>query len=547
MKSGKNKSLSVVIALIVLVVLNIAAFLLPLPHTITFWVGYCYSILAVLVLLGCTMFLFDAQNQQRMFLRFPLASIAWWYFCLQIAASVWEISNIAVSYKMALIINSCLAGLFALALLASKTAGEYIETKDAEIAQKVNYLKNVQLLLSSVKTNDESLSDKIKALAEDFRFSDPMSHSSLGALEAEIESEISALKANIGDIEKAEKMIESISDLLKERNQRCRMLKSTPDEKPAAPKSGKNTALLVAIPTVLAAIALAFCFYIAPNDTYKKAVALYENEQYELAIAAFETLDGFKDSNAMIIACETAQKDEIYAQAQSLFADKEYAAAIELFESILEHKDSAQMIETVRQTELDDKYALAESFFNEHNYVEALQLYTELDGYNDSAQKIEQIQNRLATDDVLYYGTYNGQSIAWLMIGTEDNRMLLISQDCITDLPYNDELQDVSWNDSTLCAWLNGEFLSVFSDEQLADLVETETEGVVSKVFLLSTSEVQSIGRRTALQCGHNWWLRTEGTAAEAKYVNENGTVVNSGDSVVRANGVRPCIWISLE
>ena len=44
-----------------------------------------------------------------------------------------------------------------------------------------------------------------------------------------------------------------------------------------------------------------------------------------------------------------------------------------------------------------------------------------------------------------------------------------------------------------------------------------------------------------------DWWLRTK-TPAGMKYVYAGSEDINhTGESVVRALGVRPCVWISLK
>ena len=109
-------------------------------------------------------------------------------------------------------------------------------------------------------------------------------------------------------------------------------------------------------------------------------------------------------------------------------------SAIVAFESLGNYKDSKEMIESVKQKITEDKYALAESHFNTQNYVEAIKLYKDLGEYKDSKQKIEKISNRLATDDIIYYGSYQGKPIAWQVIKTENDRMLLIAKDSIISL-----------------------------------------------------------------------------------------------------------------
>lgn len=545
---NKKKGISAVAVLLVLVIFNAVAFLLPIEHTLTFWLGYSFATVAAALMLVSLIFLFDSAYKEKMFLRLPLVKLAWVYFILQTGIAGWEIAGLSASYLPALIINSCLTGFFIIALLASSAAGEAVEKQDAHIARKTLFLKNMQGMLSSIKTTDEELSGKLKKLNEDFRFSDPMSHSMLGELEQQIEAKVVMLKSEIKDKEKATQSIECISDLLSERNQKCRLYKNVKEETTDKDNSGvKYVTITIGVLGAIATIALVICSVIIPSNIYKSGMSLYENGEFEEAITVFEGLDGFSDSEKMVIACETGIKDNKYKDAQKLFNDKEYDAAITAFESLGNYKDSKEMIESVKQKITEDKYALAESHFNSQNYVEAIKLYKELGEYKDSKQKIEKISNRLATDDVLYYGSYQGNPIAWQVIKTENDRMLLIAKDSVCDLPFNDEIKNVEWSESSLCAWLNNDFMNAFSENQLSSIVAEKIDGTDHKAFLLEENDIEDIENKKVLSSNSDWWLRTKAKAeTNAMFVTKNGQLIKDGENVVRAKGVRPCIWIKL-
>ena len=503
MKLNRKKGISIAAALILLALFNTLAFLLPTVRGITFWIGYSFVTLAVVLFAAVMLFLFEKKKKKRTFLRLPLISVTWIYLILQTIVGLGQIFSPVFPYVPALIIDGCLAGFFIILLLASKAAGESIEKQEAHIAEKVYFINNMQLLLSPVKTDDAEIAQKINALSEDIKFSDPMSHSMLSELEKQIEAKIVLLKADVSDKEKAMADIESISDLLKERNQKCRMLKNVKEEKKAEDSSGvKYVAVTVGVLGALATVALVICFIIVPNNIYKTAMSLYENRQYTEAIAVFESLGTFRNSD--------------------------------------------EMVETVKQTIIENKYIQAEDYFESQNYLEAMKLYTELGEYKDCKQKIEQIQNRLATDNAVYYGTYQNQPIAWHVLQTEDDRMLLITKESICELPYNDEIKDVTWQESSLCNWLNNEFISSFSEEQLAGILTTKIDGADCKVYLLSKEEAEDLEDKPLLSGEKDWWLRTKADV-NAVYVTASGEIVEDGETVVRAKGVRPCIWIDLK
>ncbi len=502
---NKNKGISAVAIILVLGIFNAIAFLLPLTHTLTFWMGYGFTTISAIIMLASLLFLFDTNDKEQEFLRLPLVKLAWGYFIIQTILGILEITNFFAAYLPILIINCCLTGFYIIAILGSQAAGDSIEKQDAQVAEKIYFINNMQVLLSSVKTTDATVESAIHTLSEDFKYSDPMSHSMLSELEKQIEVKVISLKSEILDKDKTLVAIESISDLLKERNQKCKLLKNVKEPISQKDNSGvKYVATILGVFGIIATIVLIVLCVAIPKNQYDEGMALYEAELFEEAIVVFEKLDGFSNSKIMIDTC----KKNI--------------------------------------TERD--YDIAEGYFNKQEYIEAIIIYSSLGDYRDSKQKIEQIQNRLTTDDVFYYGSYGNKSIAWQVVETKDNKMLLISQNSICELPYNDEIKNVSWNESSLNFWLNNEFMSAFSVEQSSNILETDVDGNKYKVFLLSKEEIDDIENKKILKSDKDWWVRTKAeTNTNAMFVSNTGKLSEIGDEIVRSKGVRPCIWLDLE
>lgn len=105
----------------------------------------------------------------------------------------------------------------------------HIRSNDAYRRQKVAYIRTLSVTVKSYAslTSDYDLQQKIKRLASDFDYSDPISHDSLAQAEADIFAKVSALSAVVqsGDKAAAEGAINEISALLKMRNSQCALLK----------------------------------------------------------------------------------------------------------------------------------------------------------------------------------------------------------------------------------------------------------------------------------------------------------------------------------
>ena len=177
-----------------------------------------------------------------------------------------------------------------------------------------------------------------------------------------------------------------------------------------------------------------------------------------------------------------------------------------------------------------------------------MEIYTELGNYKDSKLRVEQIYNRLSEGDILYFGTYNGEPIAWKILKTESNKMLLITENPIAEKPFHDEIKKVTWETSYLRTWLNTEFFDSFSDAQKNQILATNTGSVEDKIFLFSLDEMVDLveSEKITFKTTDEWWTRTASDDG-IMYATFKGYVKTTGDQIVRDKGVRPAIWISLE
>jgi len=183
----------------------------------------------------------------------------------------------------------------------------------------------------------------------------------------------------------------------------------------------------------------------------------------------------------------------------------------------------------------------------------------------------------------------------WRILERQSGRMLVISEDILEERAYHNSSTNVTWADSDMRAYLNGEFYNSFSASDRAKIIQVtnknsdnqwfETLGGVDTndyIFLLSLEEVvKYFGNSGRLDSGsygnpwlindeYNenrkaymennstypswWWLRSPGEYNRfATYVHSDGTVDVGGvwqddiDNFYDYGGVRPALWLSLE
>ncbi len=190
--------------------------------------------------------------------------------------------------------------------------------------------------------------------------------------------------------------------------------------------------------------------------------------------------------------------------------------------------------------------------------------------------------------DTVTFGSYHGSS-KWKVLDKKDGKILLISEKCLDAMPYNTEREDVTWENSTIRAWLNGEFAEkAFSAKEFSSIASTKLDNpkntrfggakggnaTTDKVFLLSYDEAneyfpaESEEKTGMTGYAQNkeiwyytfrveegpcwwWWLRSPGLGqdmASIFYCNENffGGAANDGLTVETICAVRPAIWVDI-
>ena len=152
--------------------------------------------------------------------------------------------------------------------------------------------------------------------------------------------------------------------------------------------------------------------------------------------------------------------------------------------------------------------------------------------------------------DVVTFGSYS-----WYIIGKSDDGVTLLMQNNLMNKAYNDSNTNITWENSTLRTYLNGEFYNSFSDDDKAKITVTHNENPNNPgnstsggnetndyIYLLSIDEANALSD-TIRANGSWWWLRSPGDdSIYAAFVYADGNVATDGNRVAREHGVRPVL-----
>ena len=172
------------------------------------------------------------------------------------------------------------------------------------------------------------------------------------------------------------------------------------------------------------------------------------------------------------------------------------------------------------------------------------------------------------------------EPLEWIVLKQEGNRILCISKFLIDCKPYNDMLENVTWENCTLRKWLNNDFfVTAFSKEEqsriLMTTVKTPLHETNDHIFLLSYNMAEDyfdFDERAAKTTEYarkqgawflddpkeryanngSWWLLypedEEGLYDTLSCVNFDGYIESYADEVTAQTCcVRPVFWLDAE
>ena len=224
----KKGTLRAIAALgIVLVLYHLIVFMLPFTKNTVFWLSYGFTLTAFAVGAGAIVMAFvkngDAKSR---FYGFPIARLGLIYAAAQLidglvfmALGKWVIWWIpALIYALGL-------GVALLGLLGTEGTLEEIQTQDATLKKNVTLMRSLQSKVSQMAAQSDDAG--IKVLAEEFRYSDPVSSEAIAGAEADLAATVDELQAAFvdGDKDALAQLCRKASALLAERNRLCKLNK----------------------------------------------------------------------------------------------------------------------------------------------------------------------------------------------------------------------------------------------------------------------------------------------------------------------------------
>ncbi|MDE7051509.1 MAG: hypothetical protein K2O92_01165, partial [Lachnospiraceae bacterium] len=185
-------------------------------------------------------------------------------------------------------------------------------------------------------------------------------------------------------------------------------------------------------------------------------------------------------------------------------------------------------------------YYIAEKYNKEGSYAKALANYKKAQNKFDAEKKAFDIEKKIIAEavpgDVTRYG--RGK---WIILSKTERQALLLARDALPKKKFDKDGKNI-WHGSSLCNWLNKEFIKEFSPEERAviagqGMINEKDREIISVLDRVQYEKYKDVIKGT----DKSYWLKDSGSSeGNVCYVKEDASISeapsDNGDISVRSS-----------
>lgn len=224
----KRNTLRGVIGIGTLLVLYIlVVFLVPFVHTLAFWISFLFTLVAfgVTALSSYIAFVRKPDAKSR-FYGFPIAKIGVLYGMTQLAVGlVFMALGAWIPAWLAVLVYAVLLCAAVIGLISAEAVADEIGAQDEKLKGNVAFMCDLRSKVEQMAASCDL--PEVKRLAEEIRYSDPVSSEALTEVQKELSDAVEELRSAVAndDRENVSALCRRASAVLAERNRLCKLNK----------------------------------------------------------------------------------------------------------------------------------------------------------------------------------------------------------------------------------------------------------------------------------------------------------------------------------
>ena len=227
----KNQKRTIVVLAIVLAAFSVIAFALPFKMNGVFWLSYLFGILAIAIQVYVLKVAFNGTDSVKSkFYGFPIAQIGIIYMAVQLVLSIIFMALAAIApIWIAVILYVIALAVAAIGFIGADAMRDEIERQDIKLETDTSCMTTLRSLVYPLagQCEDAEAKKALEELADEFRYSDPVSSEALKTIEMELEIRVADLQKAVadGDANVISTECKKVMKTLVERNRLCKLHK----------------------------------------------------------------------------------------------------------------------------------------------------------------------------------------------------------------------------------------------------------------------------------------------------------------------------------
>lgn len=231
MKLNEKEKKGVLVLALLFVVYTLIVLAVPFAKGGMFWLTYLFTAVAF----GVQAYVFKLSFEKEVgakskFYGFPIARVGVLYLAVQLVLGLVFMALAAVApVWLALVLYLALLVAAAVGVIATDSIRDEVERQDAQLKKDVATMRALQSKAAALPARCEDTTAKaaLEKLAEEFRYSDPVSAPALADLETDMAATMEELSVAVTDGDNAAvlALCKKISATLAERNRLCKLNK----------------------------------------------------------------------------------------------------------------------------------------------------------------------------------------------------------------------------------------------------------------------------------------------------------------------------------
>ncbi len=224
----KNIKRGIIVVSILFVVFNVLCFAIPFEHKAPFWLAYLFGSISILVQLPLLYSAFCKENTPKSrFYGFPISQIGLFYLIAQIVLSfLTMLLQALLPVWFIVILYVIVLAVAAIGFVGVDAMRDEVERQENNVAKNINVMRSLQSKANVLNglCSDPELSKVVNSLAEELKYSDPISNEHTIAFENDLLDILEELKRSLTALDKDKALVlcKKAKLVLEERNRICK-------------------------------------------------------------------------------------------------------------------------------------------------------------------------------------------------------------------------------------------------------------------------------------------------------------------------------------